>query len=700
MSVDLYLFAAGSALTALLFYAFIGVQWSIWHMFTIPLYIIIFLVFSSLSALKRFKSSVKSKTPRKPIVQEKNGITIAFASVKGNCRTFAQSTYDKLSNDLTRQVILQDLADITDPEEFLQTQAKNQRTLLIFISTYEDATPPPSAKWFLMHLQEAATDFRVSKNELEKLTYAVFGCGNSLYRDNFNKVAKEVDRCLAEIGAKRLLPTELADENTVKSTYGGLEGHYSKWTSQLKTALESPKPEKCDCSNNNSTTCCQSTTNGEQATKNDSDDNEQERIESDDDDEAGGCKNGGDDVMDLEDMGDYIENTSITKTPKGPPKEMVTPLIRKSLEKQGYKLIGSHSGVKLCRWTKSMLRGRGGCYKHTFYGIESHRCMETTPSLACANKCVFCWRHHSNPVGTSWQWKTDDAQTVCQGAIDNHYKMINIFKGVPGVLPHRLAEGMQIRHCALSLVGEPIMYPHINELIDILHSKNISSFLVTNAQFPDEIKSLEPVTQLYVSVDAATKESLKKIDRPLFRDFWERFLACLRALKDKGQRTVYRLTLVKGYNTEEIEQYAKLVELGDPDFIEVKGVTYCGDSSASNLTMANVPWHEEVVTFVRLLCERLPQYGLACEHEHSNCLLLANTKFQIDGKWHTWIDYERFHELAARHKATDGKESFTSLDYMAVTPDWAVVGSNERGFDPQDTRWHRKATAKKDLSGC
>ena len=58
----------------------------------------------------------------------------------------------------------------------------------------------------------------------------------------------------------------------------------------------------------------------------------------------------------------------------------------------GYHIVGSHSGVKMCRWTKSMLRGRGGCYKHTFYGIESHRCMESTPSLACANKCVFCWR--------------------------------------------------------------------------------------------------------------------------------------------------------------------------------------------------------------------------------------------------------------------------------------------------------------------
>jgi len=28
------------------------------------------------------------------------------------------------------------------------------------------------------------------------------------------------------------------------------------------------------------------------------------------------------------------------------------------------------------------------------------------------------------------------------------------------------------------------------------------------------------VTQLYVSVDAATKESLKAVDRPLFADFW------------------------------------------------------------------------------------------------------------------------------------------------------------------------------------
>jgi len=46
-------------------------------------------------------------------------------------------------------------------------------------------------------------------------------------------------------------------------------------------------------------------------------------------------------------------------------------------------------------------------------------------------------------------------------------------------------------------------------------------------------RNLLPVTQLYVSIDASTKESLKKIDRPLFRDFWPRFLNSLDALSEK-----------------------------------------------------------------------------------------------------------------------------------------------------------------------
>jgi len=58
-------------------------------------------------------------------------------------------------------------------------------------------------------------------------------------------------------------------------------------------------------------------------------------------------------------------------------------------------------------------------------------------------------------------------------------------------------------------------------------------------------------------------------------------------------------------------------------------VTYCGTSKASSLTMNNVPYHQEVVDFTQTLCKYIPDYELACEHEHSNCVLLANKKVYL-----------------------------------------------------------------------
>ena len=73
------------------------------------------------------------------------------------------------------------------------------------------------------------------------------------------------------------------------------------------------------------------------------------------------------------------------------------------------------------------------------------------------------------------------------------------------------------------------------------------------------------------------------IDRPLHKDFWERFVASLENLNQVQGRTVYRLTLVDGFNLSDVEGYAKLVGLGNPDFIEIKGVTYCGTSNNAEL---------------------------------------------------------------------------------------------------------------------
>jgi len=63
-----------------------------------------------------------------------------------------------------------------------------------------------------------------------------------------------------------------------------------------------------------------------------------------------------------------------------------------------------------------------------------------------------------------------------------------------------------------------------------------AAFCVVCTQFPDQMERLRPCTQLYVSIDASNPVELKAVDRPIFSDFWERFLACVDLLAKKGQR--------------------------------------------------------------------------------------------------------------------------------------------------------------------
>lgn len=77
--------------------------------------------------------------------------------------------------------------------------------------------------------------------------------------------------------------------------------------------------------------------------------------------------------------------------------------------------------------------------------------------------------------------------------------------------------------------------------------------------------------------------------------------------------------------------------------------------------MENVPWHHEVVTFGQKLCAMVESYGMASEHEHSNCILLAKRdKFFVDGRWNTWIDYDKFHSLVQRYYDSEGKKKTLS----------------------------------------
>ena len=556
-----------------------------------------------------------------------------------------------------------DACSVGDPESVAAADVA-----VVFVSTYDGGQGPPGGgAFFTSWFADAASDERVGAAFLAATRVAVFGCASSAYgAGKFNAAAAALDAHLQRLGAQRLAPVGVADADAPDSG----EAAFVTWTAAVLKRLEAGNADDAG-SNAHALQPAAS-------------------VLTDDEGSDGESAGGSESDMDIEDLGG-----SGAQQPAAL-KEMVTAKFRASLTKQGYRVLGSHSGVKLCRWTKSMLRGRGGCYKHAFYGIQSHRCMEATPSLACANKCTFCWRHHSNPVGTSWRWQMDPPGEIVAAALAEHASMVKQLRGVPGVTAERLEQGMAPKHCALSLVGEPIMYPAINELVGMLHDAGISTFLVTNGQFPDAIAALRPVTQLYVSVDAATPESLVAIDRPLFSDAWRRLQDSLTLLKSKRQRTVYRLTLVQGQNMRpgDAAAYAQLITLGCPDLVEIKGVTYCGTGGAvaedSRITMTSVPFHADVVAFALEVAAAAQavgagDYGLACEHSHSCCTLLARKDryLRADGWW-THIDYDRFNALV-----TSGATDFCAADYAARTPEWAVSGSPQGGFDPDQLRFRK-----------
>ncbi|ERF74342.1 hypothetical protein EPUS_02029 [Endocarpon pusillum Z07020] len=652
----------------------------------------------------------KLVTGRRPLKERKNENTkqgggqlrvqplVFYCSLSGKTAQLAQNVVSKLNASLPPDgsVLPSELHDISyiDLDDFFISGPKVRPSAggvryfyCLLIPSYNIDTIMTN---FLSHLDETHNDFRIDTAPLSSLLgYSVFGTGDKegwpSEVEGFCSQAIEVDRWMAKLtGRKRAYPLGLGD---VK---GNLQKSLDEWTVGIQYTLY-------DLSITG--------TLGEGVPGSGADLESADEEEADFPDSGRQKRQKTEQVADLEDVRGPINGplpidfTTTTSYLSSAPtlREMVpkTSPTYAALTKQGYTIIGSHSGVKICRWTKSALRGRGSCYKNSFYGIKSHLCMETTPSLSCSNKCVFCWRHGTNPVSTTWRWQVDDPQMIFDGAKKGHYQKIKMLKGVPGVRAERFEEAMRIKHCALSLVGEPIFYPRINEFVGLLHDEGISSFLVCNAQHPDQLASLQRVTQLYVSIDASNRDSLRRIDRPLHRDFWERFQKCLDIIREKRfvQRTVFRLTLVKGFNIEEeVEGYADLVQKGLPCFVEVKGVTYCGTSSSAGagLTMQNVPFYEEVVAFVEALNAALArrglEYGIAAEHAHSCCALLASDRFFIDGRWNTIIDYSRFFELLERG------EDFSPEDYCLPTPEWALWGKG--GFDPADQRVDRKGRPK------
>jgi len=310
------------------------------------------------------------------------------------------------------------------------------------------------------------------------------------------------------------------------------------------------------------------------------------------------------------------------------------PELKTVLEKQHYRLVGHHSGVKLCHWMRQSLLFNRNCYKQTFYGIKSHQCLQMTPAITqCTHMCLFCWRYQRF---TEQQYSSvDDPVEVLEQSILAQKKLITGFHGDPRCDQKKYKEAQTPRMVACSLSGEPTLYPRLGEFFEACKKKKMTTFLVTNGTQPEVLEHLDPLpTQLYVSVVASDETMYKKLCVPLIPDGWERIMKTLALLPSLDTRTVIRHTLVQNWNMTEksVEQFANLDKKAEPQFIEPKGYVLVGDSR-NRMRIENMPSHEAVHMFGSSLATKLG-YELVMEKEDSLVVLLTNkpknVKLQLD----------------------------------------------------------------------
>lgn len=304
---------------------------------------------------------------------------------------------------------------------------------------------------------------------------------------------------------------------------------------------------------------------------------------------------------------------------------MIEEKIRKNLEKSGYRFVGKfkHSANKICEWTKKSLRGEGFCYKQKWYGIESHRCLQCTLSLICNTRCIYCWRSFKAFIGNEMNnFTIDEPDKIIEGLIEAQRKLLSGFKGYEKVDKKKWKEAQNPTNFAISLVGESLFYPKISEFIKKIHQRNGSTFLVTKGTLPKQLENLEEEpTNLYISLCAPDKKTFMKIDRPIISNAWEKQMKSLELMNSFKCRKVIRITSVKGWNMKNPKKYAKLIEIANPDFIEVKAYMHVGESQ-KRLPRSAMPLMEDVTKFARKIATET-EYIYKDEFKPSRVVLLS-----------------------------------------------------------------------------
>ncbi len=225
-----------------------------------------------------------------------------------------------------------------------------ESAVVVIVPTYDGGTPNATTKDFFNYLRESAVeDFRTSKALLGRVSFAVFGLGDTVYGDNFAVVGRKIDEWLKTLGGQRMLARGAGD-----AQYSAKQ--FETWMGRLWPSLLAALGEKDLLAKLRKEMKSRKASSALKEASYASDDEENEDKEP---------------LADLEDLGSQTKNATAEEdddegsaeedvTEIGPGgegrKELLTPALTAALSKQGYQLIGTHSGVKLCRWTKGKLQ--------------------------------------------------------------------------------------------------------------------------------------------------------------------------------------------------------------------------------------------------------------------------------------------------------------------------------------------------------
>jgi tRNA wybutosine-synthesizing protein 1 len=117
------------------------------------------------------------------------------------------------------------------------------------------------------------------------------------------------------------------------------------------------------------------------------------------------------------------------------------------------------------------------------------------------------------------------------------------------------------------------------------------------------------------------------VNRPRYKDAWERWQKSLELLSEMNTRTVLRMTVIRNFNdsTNHVDEFAEIMKNGNPHFIEIKSYMHIG-MSTQRLEKSDMLEMEEIRNYSNLLCKSLDRFSIMDESEISRIVVLQNLK--------------------------------------------------------------------------